>query len=94
LGPSGGEKPGKIELAERERRMGQCPHPKTFTNPISGKEELNSLYAAWHEGYEDHKLELLTKAKYLEIYLCELALEVRKIKELKRNWENQRSKSG
>jgi hypothetical protein len=74
--------------------MGQCPYPETFTNPISGKEELNSLYLAWHAGYEDHKLEVLTKVKYLEIYLRELALEVRKIKELKREWQNQKSKSG
>jgi hypothetical protein len=73
--------------------MGQCPYPETLTNPISGKAEINSLYLAWHEGYEDHKLELLTKVKYIDIYVRELALEVRKIKELKKELEKQKGKS-
>jgi hypothetical protein len=73
--------------------MGQCPYPESFTNPISGKTESNSMYMLWHEGYEAHKLELLTKGKCIEIYVRELAAEVRKIKELRRELEKRKIES-
>ena len=72
--------------------MAQCPYPETFTDQASGKTESNSLYLAWHEGYEAHKLELFAKVKFLEMHINELATEIRKIKGLKRDLEKQRAK--
>ena len=72
--------------------MPQCPYPETFNDRASGKIESNSLYLAWHEGFEAHKVEIITRVKLLEIYVRELATEIRSIKELKRELEKQRTK--
>ncbi len=72
--------------------MAQCPYPETLNDRASGKTESNCLYIAWHEGFEAHKLELITKVKFLETQINELAAEIIKIKGLKRDLEKQRSK--
>jgi hypothetical protein len=72
-------------------KMGQCPYGETYTNWLTGEEEPNPLYNAWHEGFEAHKLDLLTKVKSLEIAMHELLAEAKKIKELKKELEKQKS---
>jgi len=60
--------------------MPQCPYPEMITDWLSGETETNTLYAAWHEGYEAHKLELIVKVQYLEMHISDLAEEIRKLK--------------
>ena len=72
--------------------MSQCPYPEILTNQASGKTESNRLYIAWHEGFEAHKLELISKVKFLEMQINELTSEIIKIKGLKRDIEKQRAK--
>jgi hypothetical protein len=74
-------------------KMSQCPYGETYTNWLTGETEVNPLYAAWHEGFEAHKLELLAKVKLLETSMRELLAEAKKIKELKRELEKQKSES-
>ena len=71
--------------------MSRCPYPETFTNPISGKTETNSLYTVWHEGYEAHKLELMDRVQWLEVCMRELCRQITQIKELKRELEKQKT---
>jgi hypothetical protein len=68
-------------------KMSQCPYGENYTNWLTGETEANPLYTAWHEGFEAHKLELLTKVKLLETSMRELLAEANKIKELKRELE-------
>lgn len=72
--------------------MARCPYPETNKDWLSGATELNPLYIAWHEGYEAHKVELITKETYLEMHISDLAGEIRKLKEIRRDLENQRAK--
>jgi len=71
--------------------MAQCPYPERVKNWLSGETETNSLYVAWQLGYEAHKLELITKETYLEMHINDLAGEIRKLKEIRRELENQRT---
>jgi hypothetical protein len=71
--------------------MTQCPYSETITDWVSGEKESNALYFAWHEGYEAHKLELITKVKFLEMHISDLAGEIRKMKELRKEIEKQRA---
>ena len=72
--------------------MALCPHPEIITDRVSGKTESNELYLAWHQGYEAHKLEVITKVRFLEIHISDLAGEIRKLKELRRDLEQQKAK--
>jgi hypothetical protein len=71
--------------------MSQCPYEETNTNRMSGKTETNPIYVAWHEGYEAHKLDLMANVKYIQRSMRELIAEARKIKELKKELEKQRT---
>ena len=57
--------------------MSECPYPETFVDPVSSKTEPNSLHSVWHEGYESHKLEVMAKSKYIDVYMRELCAEVK-----------------
>jgi CRISPR/Cas system CMR-associated protein Cmr3 (group 5 of RAMP superfamily) len=72
--------------------MSQCPYPETFTNPISGKTESNSLYLAWHCGYEAHKFEMANQSIRIANLALELETEIINIKELKRALVKQKDK--
>ena len=72
--------------------MAICPHPEIITDGVSGKTELNELYLAWHQGYEAHKLEVITKVRFLELHISDLAGEIRKLKELRRDLEQLKDK--
>ena len=71
--------------------MTQCPFSETTTDQLSGKTERNDLYAAWHEGYEAHKLDLMLRVEYIKMYLQEFLAEAKQISELKRELKKQRS---
>jgi hypothetical protein len=71
--------------------MGQCPYEEKYTDWLTGEPETNPLYTAWHEGFEAHKLDLMMKVKSLEVSMHELLSEAKKIKELKRELEKQKS---
>ena len=73
--------------------MAICPHPEIITDGVSGNKELNELYLAWHQGYEAHKLEVITKVRFLEMHISDLAGEIRKLKELRRDLEKQKAKA-
>ena len=73
--------------------MAICPHPEIITDRVSGKTESNNLYLAWHQGYEAHKLEVITKVRFLEMHISELAGEIRKLKELRRELEELKAKT-
>jgi hypothetical protein len=73
----------------KEKTMSACPYPQVVNDPTSGKLGLNQQYILWHEGYEAHKLELLTKTKCIDNYMRELCSEVKKIKVMKRKLEKQ-----
>ena len=53
--------------------MTLCPYP-----------ESSDLYEAWHEGYEGHKLEIIGKVKFINIYNNELIADVIELKILTR----------
>jgi CRISPR/Cas system CMR-associated protein Cmr3 (group 5 of RAMP superfamily) len=72
--------------------MTQCPYPETFPDQVSGKTEINSLYLAWHEGYEAHKFEMANQSIRIANLVLELETEVANIKELKRALVKQKSK--
>jgi hypothetical protein len=69
--------------------MARCPYSENHKDWFSGETEINTLYVAWHEGYEAHKLELINKVTYLEMHISDLAAEIRKLKELRRDLEKQ-----
>jgi hypothetical protein len=71
--------------------MSQCPYPEVIVDPVTDAKEFNIQYILWHEGYEAHKLEVMSKVKYIDRYMSELCAEVRKIKELKKRLEKQES---
>ena len=72
--------------------MALCPHPEIITDRVSGKTESNELYLAWHQGYEAHKLEIITKVSFLEMHISDLAGEIKKLKELRRDLEQQKAR--
>jgi hypothetical protein len=71
--------------------MTQYPYQETLTDKVAGKTEINGLYIAWHQGYEAHKLDLMTKANYIKLYVHEFIAEAKQISELKRELKKQRS---
>ena len=73
--------------------MALCPHPEMIIDRLSGKTESNELYLAWHQGYEAHKLEVITKVRFLEMHISDLAGEIRKLRELRRDLEQQKAKT-
>jgi hydrogenase-4 membrane subunit HyfE len=72
--------------------MVQCPYLENFLDPVSGKIVFNSLYLAWHEGYEAHKFEMANQSLRIANLVMELETEVANIKELKRALGIQRAK--
>jgi hypothetical protein len=78
---------------EKGSLMAQCPYSETYKDWLSGETEPNALYLAWHEGYEAHKLELLTTELYLETHISELASEIKKLKDMRRELESRKIKS-
>jgi len=73
--------------------MALCPHPENITDRVTGKTETNELYLAWHQGYEAHKLELVTKVRFLEMHISDLAWEIKRMKEIRRDLEKQQTKT-
>ena len=71
--------------------MTQCLYAETCTDQVSGKTEINDLYAAWHEGYEAHKLDLMIRVEYIKMYMQEFLAESKQISELKREIRKQRA---
>jgi hypothetical protein len=69
--------------------MNQSPYPEYIMDRLTGEIGMNPLYVAWHEGFETHKLEILTKFNCTGVYMRELIAEARKISELKRTLKNQ-----
>ena len=72
--------------------MSRCPYPENFTDPLSGQTELNSLYLAWHEGFEAHKFEMANLLITIACLAQRLDDEVRNVMELKRELEKQKAK--
>jgi replicative DNA helicase len=70
--------------------MMACPYPETYRDQVSGKTESNSLYLAWHAGYEAHKLEMANQSLKLANLAVELEAKIKKVMELKRELEKQK----
>jgi hypothetical protein len=71
--------------------MSECPYPEFIINPISGEHTSNTLYLAWHYGYEAHKFELANHSIKLANLAVELELEVQNVMKLKKAMQKQRA---
>jgi hypothetical protein len=40
--------------------MTKCPYPETLLDESSGIIVTNEQYTLWHQGYEAHKLDIMT----------------------------------
>jgi CRISPR/Cas system CMR-associated protein Cmr3 (group 5 of RAMP superfamily) len=78
------------EVSKKGNRMSRCPYPENFTDPLSGQTELNSLYLAWHEGFEAHKFEMANQTIKLASLVVDFENQIRKIMELKKELETKR----
>jgi hypothetical protein len=69
--------------------MPQCPYPENIKDEVSGKTEQNSLYRAWHEGFEAHKFEMANQLKKLTSLEQILDNQRRKVNEIQTELEKQ-----
>ena len=72
--------------------MPQCPYPEQIEDEVSGETEQNSLYRAWHEGFEAHKFEVANQMKKLTTLAQMLDNQIRKVNELQTELDIQKAK--
>jgi hypothetical protein len=72
--------------------MPQCPYSEFIKDEVSDKTEQNSLYRAWHEGFEAHKFEMANQMKKLTSLAQMLDNQMRKVNELQTELEKKKPK--
>ena len=71
--------------------MPECPYPVNARDEVSGKIIQNSLYRAWHEGFEAHKIELANHVKKLNSLARILDNQIVKVNELQAELEKRKT---
>lgn len=71
--------------------MPKCPYPEYINDETSDELEQNSLYRAWHEGFEAHKFEIANQIKKLNSLARILDNQIVKVNELQNELEKRKS---